>query len=100
MSIERGRVWQAEYWIGELRDSTLTLACLRHGFPPVYAKGVDALPPDLTARFGQALVRSVEPDELRRALRVAAERFMDEVDRIDPGLADRLRAPVTELAGL
>ena len=26
--IERGKVWQAEYWISAVRDYTITLACL------------------------------------------------------------------------
>src|SRR5215475_11455098 len=29
--IERGRFWQAEYWIGDLRNAALSLACLRLG---------------------------------------------------------------------
>ena len=31
--IERGRWWQAEYWISVLRDHVITLACLRMGYP-------------------------------------------------------------------
>src|SRR4051794_28045621 len=27
ISLERGRVWQAEYWIAQLRDEALALAC-------------------------------------------------------------------------
>ena len=29
--IERGRPWQAQYWIGGVRDQALLLACLRRG---------------------------------------------------------------------
>lgn len=29
--IERGRLWQAEYWIGEARNQALTLACHHRG---------------------------------------------------------------------
>jgi hypothetical protein len=31
--IERGRVWQAEHYVGAVRDHALSLACLREGLP-------------------------------------------------------------------
>lgn len=31
--IERGRYWQAEYWISGIRDYALSLACQRHALP-------------------------------------------------------------------
>ena len=35
--IERGRFWQAEYWISGVRDYALHLACRRRGLPAVTA---------------------------------------------------------------
>ena len=72
-SIERGRLWQAEYLIGELRNYTLELSCLRFGLPWRYGRGLDELPPELTDAFGETLVRSVERRELCRALERAIE---------------------------
>lgn len=41
--IERGRVWQAEHYLGAVRDHALALACLRQGLPAVQARGYDDL---------------------------------------------------------
>jgi len=49
--IERGRVWQAEHYVGAVRDHALTLACLREGRLAVQARGYDDLSPETLARF-------------------------------------------------
>lgn len=69
--IERGRVWQAEYWISGVRDYALHLACLRRDLPARNGRGFDDLPADVRDAFKDALVRSLERDELLRALGVA-----------------------------
>jgi predicted nucleotidyltransferase len=99
-SIERGKAWQAEYWISGVRDQAFTLACLRFGTPAVYAKGVHALPQEVTTGFEDALVRSLAPEELRRALGAAAGLFVRELLQIDADLGARLQFPLLELAGL
>src|SRR5947208_4616920 len=66
--IERGRVWQAEHYVGAVRDHALSLACLHRGLPAVQARGYDQLPPETLAGFDQTHVRSAEPDALRGAL--------------------------------
>jgi hypothetical protein len=43
--IERGRVWQAEHYVGAVRDHALSVACLRQGLPAVQARGYDDLSP-------------------------------------------------------
>jgi hypothetical protein len=96
--IERHQPWQAEYWISGIRDQTLALACLRFGEPASYAKGADALPSAVTGGLEGALVRSLEVEELRRALRVAATRLIAELDATDPKQAHRLEGPIRELA--
>jgi len=93
-AIERGRPWAAEYWIGSVRDQALALACLRLGEPPAYARGIDRLPGEVAAPYEEALVRSLDPDELERALRVASELFVAEVSEVDPELARRLMSPL------
>ena len=99
-AIERGRLWQAEQYVSALRDQTLALACVRHGEPPSYARGVDNLPAELLSPHEHALVRSLDPAELRRALAVAAELFLAEVAETDSALAERLGASLREPAGL
>jgi hypothetical protein len=98
--IERHKPWQAEYWISGIRDQTLALACLRLGEPAHYAKGADALPAAVTSGLENALVRSLELEELRRALRVAATRLLLELAASDAVQAQRLDRPIRELAGL
>src|SRR4029453_8885827 len=99
-SIERDKPWQAEYWISGIRDQTLALACLRLGAPIHYAKGADALPVAVTGGLEDALVRSLELEELRRALRVAATRLLLELVATDAVQARRLDGAIRELADL
>ncbi|MGE5073355.1 MAG: nucleotidyltransferase domain-containing protein [Anaerolineae bacterium] len=67
--IERGRTWQAEYWISSARDYALNIACVARGLPAVYARGYDQLPADILNEFQGSLVRSLEREELMRALK-------------------------------
>ncbi len=97
-SIERGTLWQAEYWVSALRDLVLALACVRLGYPASYARGAHLLPPDLTEPLRAALVAALEPVELRRALAAAAAALAAELDRSEPGLALRLSPLLAELA--
>jgi hypothetical protein len=66
--IERGRVWQAEHYVGAVRDHALALACLREGFPAVQARGYDDLSADTLARFDATHIGAIEPGALRAAL--------------------------------
>jgi hypothetical protein len=97
-AIGRGNMWSAEYWISSLRDQTLALACLRLGEPPEYARGFDRLPRDVTVPFQDALVSSLERDELRRALVKAIELFVGEVGQLQPDLAERLGPTISRAA--
>ncbi len=98
-SIERGRVWQAEYMISGIRERVLALACLRHGLPATQGRGVDVLPTTVTGPMAATLVRTPEPTELRRAFRAATAVLLTEIGYADPALAERLAAPLGELAG-
>jgi hypothetical protein len=97
-SIARGRVWQAEYMVSGVRDHVLALACLRCGVPSVQGRGMDSLPRDATKGVANALVRSLDLPELKRAFIVITEALLVETERSDPGLADRLAGPLRELA--
>lgn len=99
-SIERQKPWQAECWISGIRDQTLALACLRLGEPAHYAKGADALPVAITGELEDALVRSLELEEPRRALRVAATRLLLELHTTDAAQARRLERPIRVLTNL
>lgn len=94
--IERGKPWQAEYWISGIRDHTLALACLRLGEEAVYGRGVDRLPATVTGPLTDALVRSLDEPELRRALAVATACLIGELEAWDSALCARLKPPLRE----
>ncbi len=94
--IERGKPWQAEYWISALRDHALSLACLRLGQPAVYARGIDRLPASVTGSLADALVRSLDAPELRRALAAATAGFLRELEAADSALCARLKPILQE----
>jgi predicted nucleotidyltransferase len=76
--IERRRVWQAEHYVGAVRDHALSLACLRHGLPGVQARGYDDLPAEILARFAETHVAAAEPESLRTALAASVSALMRE----------------------
>ena len=80
--IERGRYWQAEYWISSLRDYALSLACLSRGLPASHGRGYDQLPPAVLEVFQHSLVASLERDELLRALACAIEGLLQEATEV------------------
>jgi hypothetical protein len=94
--IERGRVWQAEHYVGAVRDHALSLACLRQGLPAVQARGYDDLSAETLARFEAAHVDAVEPGALRAALaasvlalmRAGAEARLPHADTVAQRLAE------------
>ena len=94
--IERGKPWQAEYWISGVRDHVLALACLRLGEDAVFGRGLDRLPAAVTDPLAEALVRSLDEPELRRALAVATACLIGEREAWDPALCARLTPPLQE----
>lgn len=96
--IERGKPWQAEYWISGIRDHALALACLRLGEAAVYGRGADRLPAAVTGPLADALVRSLDEPELRRVLAVATACLIGEIEAWDRSLCTRL-APLLQAFG-
>ena len=76
--IERGRLWQAEHYVGAVRDHALALACLREGLPAVQARGYDDLSAETLARFEDTHVGALEPEALRAALAAAVVALLRE----------------------
>jgi hypothetical protein len=94
--IERGRYWQAEYWISSTRDCALSLACRRRGLPAYYGRGFDDLPADVRESFKDTLVTSLERNELLRALTSTIDGLLHEVDEVQ-GLAAKVEPQLREL---
>jgi hypothetical protein len=97
--IERHRPWQAEFFLRGIRDQTLSLVCLRLSEAAVYPVGVDRLPAAVTDPLAQALVRSLDASELRRALAAATTCLLTELEAWDAVLCARLK-PVLQEIGL
>ncbi|MCD6020297.1 MAG: hypothetical protein K0R20_7 [Actinomycetia bacterium] len=76
--IERGRVWQAEHYVGAVRDHALSLACLRRGLSAEQARSYDDLPAESLVRLEAAHVGRVDPTALRSALAASVVALVQE----------------------
>jgi hypothetical protein len=94
--IERGRHWQAEYWISSARDYAFSLACHRRGLPAYESRGFDDLPPEVLDAFMPSLVISLERDELFRALSCVIHGLLEEADEVKE-LATKVEPQLREL---
>jgi len=94
--IERGRFWQAEYWISSIRDNALSLACRRRGLPAREGRGFDKLPVDVRDFFAGSLVTLLERNELLRALRCVIDGLLNEAEEVRE-LADKAEPQLRQL---
>jgi|SRR5689334_7627883 len=95
--IERGRVWQAEHYVGAVRDHALSLACLRLGLAAVQARGYDDLPADVLTGFAETHVGAPEPESLRGALSASVEALLREGLTAGVPSADEIAQRLSEL---
>ena len=95
--IERGRLWQAEHYVGAVRDHALSLACLREGLPAVQARGYDDLSGETLARFKDVHITAFEPAALRAALAAAVRALLEEGADASLPHADLVAARLAEL---
>ena len=96
-SIARGKFWQAEYMISAMRDQVLALACVHRGLTAREGRGMDRLPVEVTAPLQDALVRSLDTDELLRAFRVIMSGLVREMRSFEQELAVRLEQTLHDL---
>jgi hypothetical protein len=97
--IERGRVWQAEHYVGAVRDHALSLACLNRGVIATQARGYDDLPADVLARSTDAHVGATEPAALRPALAASVDALLEEGREAALPHADVVAERLDELRG-
>jgi len=95
--IERGRVWQAEHYVGAVRDHALALACIREGLPASEARGFDGLSPETLARFEGAHIGALEPASLRSALGAAVGALLHEAKEARLPHADAIASSLADL---
>jgi hypothetical protein len=97
--IERGRVWQAEHYVGAVRDHALSLGCLREELTPAQARGYDDLPAETRARLGDAHVGVLDPPTLRGALAASAIALLREGEEARLPHASVVAERLAELTG-
>jgi hypothetical protein len=95
--IERGRVWQAEHYIGAVRDHALSLLCLSLGLTAVHARGFDDLPAETLAGLEAAHVPALQPGALRTALAASVLALMHAGTEAHLPHADTVAQRLTEL---
>jgi hypothetical protein len=95
--IERRRLWQAEHYVGSVRDHALSLACLRHGLPAAQGRHYDDLPLETLARFDATHVGAVEPAALRAALAASVRELIHESTESELPCADVVAERLAEL---
>jgi hypothetical protein len=94
--VERGRLWQADYDLGELRERGLALACVRRGLKSSYGRGFDELPAELLARFADARAPTVTTSDLCVAAARGIDLLLAEAIDLDP----RAAALASDLRGV
>ena len=92
-AVARGKLWQAEYMVSAVRDYILAAACRRYEVPAVEGRGMDQLPAAVTGPLRNALVKSLDTQEIVRAFGAAVDCLLQEAEQTDALLAARL-APV------
>jgi len=96
--IERRRLWQAEHYVGAVRDHELSLGCLREGVIAVQARGYDDLSGETRARLEDAHIGSVEHSSLRRALAASVTALVHQGEAADVRNADAVVERLAELS--
>ena len=94
--VERGRLWQADYDLNELRERAMGLACLGRGLRAGYGRDFDELPAELLARFAEVRASALTVAELCRAAAIGIDLLLAEAT----GLDDRAEAMTTDLRGV
>jgi hypothetical protein len=95
--LERGKPWQAEYWISAARDYALTLACHNRGFKTAYGRGIDDLPREILSEFQNTFPNPSNRGELVEALRRTIDVLLDNSQEVR-GIASKLEAQLHQLA--
>jgi hypothetical protein len=96
-SIWRRKVWQAEYMIRGMRNSTLGLARLRSGGKLGTPLHPELLPQHIDALFRDTRLQALDLEELQRAFRLLIQRLNSEVSFTGFPQAGRLQQAISAL---
>jgi len=89
-SLARGRILQAEYVLGGMRNHVLELACLRCGTIAHQGRGLDDLPISEREKAAACFPKSLGTAELQRAFQALMLALLKEIRHIDRELESRL----------
>ena len=96
--LERGKPWQAEYWISAARDYALTLACYHRGLKTAYGRGFDLLPEEeVLDKFQNTFPNPSNHAQLLEALRQTIDGLIDNSQEVR-GVASKLETQLRQLA--
>jgi predicted nucleotidyltransferase len=90
----RARPWQSLFYLQRIRNRTLSLASERHGHDADEFARVDDLPVRERDPLLASLIDELGREVLFAAIEVATKAFLDELDRGDRELAERLSSPL------
>ena len=96
--IKRGLVWQAEHYVGALRDHALSLACLRYGLPAAQARGYDKVPSEVLDRLEESHVGNLRPGDLQAALSACVSALGHEAEQAHLPEAGEIVGRLSELS--
>jgi predicted nucleotidyltransferase len=96
-AVERGRPWQAVFYLQRVRNRALSLASQRYGNYADFFDYVDDLPAEERAPLEGSLVGSLAEGDLVAAIESATGGYLAELRRGDPALAARLGPPLLEM---
>ncbi len=99
LAANRGKPWQALFFLQRVRNRTLSLASERHGGESDEFAHVDELPAAERDPLLASLVSDLDRVTLLEAIGTATDAFLDELRRGDPELAKRLAKPLRSFVG-
>ncbi|MFP3465595.1 nucleotidyltransferase domain-containing protein [Leifsonia sp. SIMBA_070] len=96
-AVARGRMWQATLMLDELRDTVVTLMCLRNELPYRHGRGVDHLPDDDRSKLESSRAAHINSADLDTSRRRLTRLFLEEIQLIDHERAGRLQGAFDQL---
>ena len=89
-AVARGKLWQATIMLDELRDTIVTLMCVRNALPHWHGRGVDRLPDHDRSKLESSRAARVCGADLDISRRELTQLFLDETRHVDAERAGRL----------
>lgn len=96
-AVARRKLWQAAIMLDELRDTVVTLMCVRNDLPYWHGRGVDQLPDGERSKLEFSRAARVNPADLDNSRRDLTRLFLEEIGFVDDARATRLEPAFDQL---